>query len=169
MTLRADAQRNLDRVLDAAAACFAERGCDVSVDEIARRAGVGHGTVFRRFPTKDALIEAVVGEQIEQVRLVAEDAVGERGGFERFLRRAAEAYALNRGLIEGIKRCEGSLRVETLLASLRRLVERAQADGELRRDVTAEDVMRLVPTASLYPEVILDGLRPIRQASARGS
>ena len=54
--LRADAQRNLERVLDAAAELFAERGCDVSVDEIAGRAGVGHATVFRRFPTKDALI-----------------------------------------------------------------------------------------------------------------
>ena len=57
--LRADAQRNLGRVLDAAAEVFAERGPDASVDEIARRAGVGHGTVFRRFPTKDALVAAV--------------------------------------------------------------------------------------------------------------
>ena len=58
--LRADAQRNLERVLNSAAALFAERGCDVSVDEIARQAGVGHATVFRRFSTKDALIAAVV-------------------------------------------------------------------------------------------------------------
>jgi AcrR family transcriptional regulator len=58
--LRADAQRNLNRVLEAATEAFAEFGADVSVDEIARRAGVGHATVFRRFPTKEALIAAVV-------------------------------------------------------------------------------------------------------------
>jgi len=59
--LRADARRNLGLVLDAASEVFAERGPDASIDEIARRAGVGHGTVFRRFPTKDALLAAVLG------------------------------------------------------------------------------------------------------------
>ena len=67
MTLRADAQRNLDRLLEAAAECFAEQGVDASVDEIARRAGVGHGTVFRRFPTKDALLAAVLATQMLQL------------------------------------------------------------------------------------------------------
>ena len=64
MTLRADAQRNLDRLLDVAGECFAEQGLDVSVDEIARRAGVGHGTVFRNFPSKDDLVIAVLNERI---------------------------------------------------------------------------------------------------------
>ena len=75
MTLRADAQRNLDRLLEAAAECFAEQGVDVSVDEIARRAGVGHGTVFRRFPTKDALLAAVLAGQMLQLSNAAEDRV----------------------------------------------------------------------------------------------
>jgi len=78
MTLRADAQRNHDRVLVVAGECFAERGLDVSIDEIAKRAGVGHGTVFRRFPTKDALVAAVLDEQIRQLNDAAQTALGLR-------------------------------------------------------------------------------------------
>ena len=62
--MRADAKRNLDRVIDAACECFAAGGVDVSIDEVARRAGVGHGTVFRRFPTKEALLDAVLGKEM---------------------------------------------------------------------------------------------------------
>jgi AcrR family transcriptional regulator len=169
VTLRADAQRNLDRVLDAAAACFAEKGCDASVDEIARRAGVGHGTVFRRFPSKDALIQAVLGERLASVTTVAEECIGEPGGFERFLRHAAAEYAHNRALVEALKRCAATVHVEALTSAVERLVQRAQAAGELREDVTADDVLRLVPTASAYPDVVLDGLRAIRQGSRHGS
>ena len=92
--LRADARRNLERVLDAAARCFAEDGPDASVDEIARRAGVGHGTVFRRFPTKDDLVYAVVERHVAQMRTLAEEALddGDPGaaffGFVRTRRRA---------------------------------------------------------------------------------
>ena len=68
MTLRADAQRNLDRLLEAAAECFAEQGVDASIDEIARRAGVGHGTVFRRFATKDALLAAILAGHMRRAR-----------------------------------------------------------------------------------------------------
>src|SRR3954470_9233269 len=73
--LRADAQRNLSRVLDAAAAAFTDRGPDVSVDEIARRAGVGHATVFRRFPTKEALLAAVVEEHVDALLALARAAL----------------------------------------------------------------------------------------------
>lgn len=169
MTLRADAQRNLDRLLDAAAECFAEQGCDVSVDEIARRAGVGHGTVFRRFPTKDALLEAVIGERLAELTGLAAEVRGEPGGFERFVRYAAEMYGRDRALIEGVARCRNTAQVEALRAAVQTLVRQAQAAGELRRDVTADDVLRLVPTASTYPDVILDGLRPVRQTPRRGS
>src|SRR5439155_17386609 len=65
--LRADARRNLDRILEAAADAFAELGPDVTIDEIARRAGVGHGTVFRRFPTKDALRAAVIRVRLDEM------------------------------------------------------------------------------------------------------
>ena len=111
MTLRADAQRNLDRLLEAAGECFAEQGVDASIDEIARRAGVGHGTVFRRFPTKDALLAAVLAGQMLQLSNTADLAFGEADAgeaFDRFVRNVAEAYARNRSLIEGMKRCQAT-------------------------------------------------------------
>ena len=163
MTLRADAQRNLDRLLDVAGECFAERGLDVSVDEIAKRAGVGHGTVFRNFPSKDALVVAVLAGQIKALQAAAEEALARPDGGEAFVgffRLIAATYADNRCLIEGLERCSGSLEKAELVGAVERLVERAQRAGALRRDVTAEDVLNLVPTAARYPEIVLAGLRP---------
>jgi AcrR family transcriptional regulator len=163
MTLRADAQRNLDRLLEAAGECFAEQGVDASIDEIARRAGVGHGTVFRRFPTKDALLAAVLAGQMLQLSNTADLAYSEADAgvaFDRFVRNVGEAYARNRLLIEGLKRCEAMPEVDALLAGVSRLLQRAQDAGAVRTDVSAEDVLALVPAASSYPEIVLDGLRP---------
>src|SRR5437868_5777618 len=95
--LRADAQRNLGRVLDAAAEVFAERGPDASVDEIARRAGVGHGTVFRRFPTKESLVAAVMCRRLEEITAAAEDLLEQPDAgeaFERFIWEIGERFAL---------------------------------------------------------------------------
>src|SRR5919205_1820931 len=92
--LRADARRNLDRILDAAAEVFAELGPDAPIDEIARRAGVGHGTVFRRFPTKEALRAAVLAARLDEMQahleaLLARDDVG--AAFEDLVFYAAES------------------------------------------------------------------------------
>ena len=178
--LRADAQRNLERVLDSAAALFAERGCDVSVDEIARKAGVGHATVFRRFPTKDALIAAVVSKQVRELIAVAEEAL-ERpdagSAFRDFVWHAGELHARDRGLHEGFSRCVDMPEVAEAKAELNglidQLIERAQEAGALRADIAADDVSRLVGSAirgasgapdpelwRRYVEVVLDGLRP---------
>jgi len=154
-TLRADAQRNLDRLLQAARECFAESGIDASVDEIARRAGVGHGTVFRRFPTKDALVAAVIDATVRELTEVAE-----AGSFERFIRAAAAAYAENHALVAAMDKCRHTVQLEALEAAVRKLVRGAQARGEVRRDVTVDDVLALIPAASRVPDVILDGLRP---------
>ena len=162
MTLRADAQRNLDRLLDVAGECFAERGLDVSIDEIARRAGVGHGTVFRNFPSKDALVIAVVNKQISELGDVARAALENPDaweGFAGFFRYSAALYAKNVGLIAGVERCEGTAEKGELGRAVEELVERAQRSGALRSDVTAQDVMMLVPTAARHPEIVLDGLR----------
>jgi AcrR family transcriptional regulator len=162
VTLRADAQRNLDRLLDVAGECFAERGLEVSVDEIARRAGVGHGTVFRNFPNKDALVVAVVNQRLSELTNVARAALEDLDawdGFAGFFRHTASLYAENVGLIAGLERCAGSPEKSELGRAVEDLVERAQHSGALRRDVTAEDVMMLVPTAARYPEIVLDGLR----------
>jgi AcrR family transcriptional regulator len=178
--LRADAQRNLERVLRSATALFAERGCDVSVDEIARQAGVGHATVFRRFPTKDALIAAVVSKQIRELAAFVEEALAQEDAgeaFRAFVWQAGELYARDRGLYEGFSRCVDIREVAEAKADLNALVEqlitRAQDAGAVRSDVTADDVSTLVGSAirgtfssadpqlwRRYLEVVLDGLRP---------
>ena len=162
MTLRADAQRNLDRLLDVAEECFGERGLDCSIDEIARRAGVGHGTVFRRFATKDELVTAVLGRQLAHLTALATAAASDDdpwNGFERFLRTAGELYAANLALIAGFQLSLGSLEKNELMNAVTGLVRRAQRAGVLRRDVSGEDVMKLIPAAAGYPDVVLDGLR----------
>lgn len=176
--LRADAQRNLEQVLEAAAQLFAERGCDISVDEIAQQAGVGHATVFRRFPTKDALIGAVVSKQIRELAAFVEQALGEPDAgeaFRAFVWHAAEVHARDRALYEGLPRClelpdvaEAKRELNELVGQL---VRRAQEAGALRRDVAADDVSTLIGSAirgalhspepelwRRYVEVVLDGL-----------
>lgn len=172
MTLRADAQRNLGRVLDAAAEVFAEQGPSASVDEIARRAGVGHATVFRRFPTKDSLIAAVVEQRIAELHALAEEALeAEDAGaaFDEFVWRAAEVNAHDRGLHDCLLRCAGSPTARALQQAGVRVVERAQQSGGIRADIPAADVPALIRAALLaappgqwrsYVQVVLDGLRP---------
>src|ERR687896_812852 len=90
--LRADAERNRQRLLAAAKDLFAERGLDVTLDEVARHAGVGTGTAYRRFPNKDALIDALKVDRIGELRALAQECleeqdpwVGLTGYFERAL------------------------------------------------------------------------------------
>jgi AcrR family transcriptional regulator len=165
MTLRADAQRNLDRLLGAASECFAEQGAHASVDEIARRAGVGHGTVFRRFPTKEALLDAVLGKELDRMLLLAQAALADPDpgtGFERFFRAAAEGYARNLALVEGVERCRELPQFAPLEQASGALVRRAQEAGAVRRDLEPHEIFELVPAASRFPAVILDGLRAPR-------
>jgi AcrR family transcriptional regulator len=160
--LRADAQRTLDRLLDVAGQCFAQQGLDVSIDEIARCAGVGHGTVFRNFPTKDALVAAVLNQRVHELGDAARAALEEPDaweGFAGFFRSVAALYGENLALVEGLERCVGTPEQAELTSAVEQLVKRAQRAGALRRDVSAEDVMRLVPTAARYPDIVLDGLR----------
>jgi AcrR family transcriptional regulator len=180
--LRADAQRNLARVLEAASEAFAELGADVTVDEIARRAGVGHATVFRRFPTKEALIAAVVLERVRTIGEIA-DAALERDdpgeAFRHFVWEVAELHASDKSSFEGIAgRCRevpGVVEAKVALkASVGRLVARAQEAGALRRDIDGDDVPVLIVSAinaalqlpssepdlwRRYLGVVLDGLR----------
>jgi len=178
--LRADAQRNLGRVLDAAAEALAERGPDVSVDEIARRAGVGHGTVFRRFPTKESLLAAVMCKRLAELADGAEELLEcpDAGlAFEEFVWRIAEIYARDRALFECIPRCSEVAEVAEAKDRLHRVVEqlvtRAQEQGSIRADIDPDDIPVLVGSAILgstqaasgeawrrYVAVVLDGLRP---------
>ena len=184
--LRADARRNLGRVLEAAAEAFAELGPDVSVDEIARRAGVGHGTVFRRFPTKDALLAAVLAVRLEELADEAElllESADPTSAFDEFVWLAADACGRDRALFEGVPRCESFPEVaaakERMHACAAELLGRGQSSGALRSDVTADDVSALIVSAMhaadqrgaepdawrRYIAVVLAGLRTAPTAS----
>jgi AcrR family transcriptional regulator len=176
--LRADARRNLELVLEAASQAFAELGPDVSVDEIARRAGVGHGTVFRRFPTKSALMAAVLGLRLEELAERAEALVAESDpvtAFDEFVWLAADACGRDRAFFEGVPMCEGFAEVadakQRVHVCAETLLQRAQKAGSVRADVTVDDVSTLIGSAVLaapaepeawrrYVEIILAGLRP---------
>jgi AcrR family transcriptional regulator len=177
--LRADARRNLDRILEAASDAFAEIGPDVTIDEIARRAGVGHGTVFRRFPTKDALRAAVIGVRLDGMLTRARDLLDEPdagAAFEEFVWTAAEALRRDRALFEGLEKCEGFADVsrakQELHATVDTLIRRAHRAGAVRAGLDARDIGALVGAAiqasvyadrsdawRRYVEVVLDGLR----------
>jgi AcrR family transcriptional regulator len=181
--LRADAQRNLARVLEAAREVFAEHGLDASVTMIAERAGVGTATIFRRFPTKEALLTAVVEQRLEGMLELTRHATSSSDpakAFRTFMRAATESFVADRGFCE----CAGTevfgeSHVAALLDELNRLlgeiVRRAQDVGEVRRDVTEQDIPPLVMAiaqagASLEHvapgswrrqlDIVLDGLRP---------
>src|SRR5690349_7732936 len=99
--LRADAERNRQRLLVAATELFAERGVDVTLDDVARHAGVGVGTAYRRFANKEELIDALFEQRIDDVAALAAEALEHPdpwNGFATFLERAAEHHTANRGL-----------------------------------------------------------------------
>jgi AcrR family transcriptional regulator len=169
--LRADAERNLRRVLDAAAEVFAEHGPDASVDLIAARAGVGHATVFRRFPTKDELIAAVARQRFSRLMEIAEEALAEPDageGLTTFFWRAADLHARGQGIYECLERCEELPEAKELRRVATELVRRAQAAGAVRTDVSAEDALALIGAAidagpkrwRQHLTIVFDGLKP---------
>jgi AcrR family transcriptional regulator len=181
--LRRDAQRNRDAILVAAQSVFGERGLDAGVDEIARRAGVGMGTLYRRFPHKDDLIAAIFEQRLAELAAVAEAALHDPkpwDGLVRVLAAVGELQAANRGfkdILAHTLRREGALtpvrlRVRRLNAEL---VERAQQAGVLRDDITPEDITVFLlslcvvvdTTSDVAPDfwrrflaIAMDGLRP---------
>jgi AcrR family transcriptional regulator len=179
--LRADAARNRELLLAAAAEEFAERGLDASVADIARRAGVGKGTVFRHFATKDDLLAAIVLERITTLNAVGEsllDAADPGTALLEFLTVAAHQRQ-QRDL--SFLRAAGELNAEVaqaraqLFQTIHALVDRAREHGALRADITGADVIVLMcapnhvtsylPNASpdlwqRYLAIIFDGLRP---------
>lgn len=186
--LRADAERNRQRILAAAAELFTERGLEPSLDDVARHAGVGVGTVYRRFPDKASLADALFDERIDALVALAEQAQAEPDAWAAlvsFLERSAEMLVSNRGLrqilmfaAEGHDR--GICARDRMRPAIESLIERAQADGQVRADLRPTDVpmiefmvaaaaeyaWQVRPTVwRRYLALILDALRP---ASASG-
>jgi AcrR family transcriptional regulator len=142
---RADARRNRDKVLRAARQAFATSGYDVPLDEIAALAGVGPGTVYRHFPSKEALFEAVIAVRL---RDLADDARSRAAAadpgeaFFGFLARIGEEAAAKRDMPDAIE-APGPLR-EEMHAGLGVLLRRAQQAGAVRADLTVPDLMVLL-------------------------
>jgi len=151
--LRADAVRNRAHVLAIAQEVFAEQGLDVPIDEIAKRAGVGVGTLYRHFPTKQALFEAIVADRIERVadrarELASADDPG--AAFFGFVTTLIEEGAAKRDFVDALARSgvsvgsASSVFKRRFRAALAMLIERAQQAGAVREDVDVEDVLALV-------------------------
>jgi AcrR family transcriptional regulator len=149
--LRRDAQRNRERILAAAREVFAARGVHATLDDVAARAGVGVGTVYRRFPNKDALLDELFEERIAEVAALAETALSDPNAWEaliRFLEGLEEVCSADRALEHLVlhtgRSDERLARArERLLAPIAALVERAKADGRLRGDLDASDIRML--------------------------
>src|SRR4051795_13496216 len=147
--LRADAARNRTRVLEAARTAFAQQGLDVGVEEIARRAGVGKGTLYRRFPTKEALVQAIfddILDEIEQLSAETDEEPDPRTAFAHYLSASARMQASNQGFYDVVARGLGAAALtpeqrERLLRAAGRPLQRAQEVNAVRADLVPEDVM----------------------------
>jgi AcrR family transcriptional regulator len=187
--LRADAQRNRDRILEAAENVFAVEGIEVPVDLIAEKAGVGVGTLYRHFPTKEKLCEAVLLDRLSDLAVDAQelvDADDPKTAFFGFVAHAVEEGAAKRDLIvavmgAGLEFEEASVAVKDgLREAIGVLLERAQAVGAVRPDVTPDAVLALigatcqatahadsVPARDLL-NIVCDGLRVQAASSEPG-
>ena len=167
--LRSDAARNRERILAAARGVFAERGLDATLDDVAHHAGLGVGTVYRRFPSKDDLVEALFEQAINEVVDLAEQAAGMSDswqGFVSFLERATEMQVENVGLRDiilhsGYGRDRVSLARAKIIPPVTRLVERAQDEGYLRKDFLPTDIPvieLMVSSVALYTSSVAQDL-----------
>jgi AcrR family transcriptional regulator len=175
--MRADARRNRERILKAARAVFADAGLDAQIDDVAKRARVGVGTVYRHFPTKEALLHALVRERFAQIAQIADEVMAREdswAAFSELIWRSAELSAADRGFNEAVATLDQRAVVEEcgLGGKLDVLMARAKASGQMRADATERDVsimmcgcgsvMRTMPIPDAwrrYLEIMLDGLR----------
>ena len=160
-TLRADARRNYRRVLGAARAVFAEHGTDASLRDVARRAGVGIGTLYRHFPTREALLEAILSDRFDTLRTTAEHSLAAASPVDAlvtWLRDFATVTTTYQGLpatVMAAKGDEGSrlhASCEAMQAAGARLLARAQEDGIVRPEVTAAELFALAAAIAWVSE-----------------
>jgi AcrR family transcriptional regulator len=178
--LRRDAQRNRERIIAAAREVFATRGFAATLDDVAHHAGVGVGTVYRRFPTKEALVQALFADRLADVIALGEQALAEPSawdGLVLLLTRSARMHAADRGLRDAVLSvgklhlAELKDRITTLAGQV---VDRAKAEGTLRPDVEQTDIPIILAMVSevagcspgtrpdayeRYLTLIIDGLR----------
>ena len=175
---RADARRNQEKLLAAAREAFTERGKEASLEDIARRAGVGIGTLYRNFPTREALLEAVYVDEVEEISRKAHD-LADRDPWEAltaWLREYAGFSATKRALLDAmLATMDADAAVFTscrtaIMDAGGLLLRRAQEAGVVRPDTSVIDVVRMVSSIAAIPtadpgqverilDVALDGLR----------
>jgi AcrR family transcriptional regulator len=175
---RADAARNFDKLLDAARAAFAEDGVDASLEDIARRAGVGIGTLYRNFPTRRDLLEAVYFDEVDGLRRSADEVSGREpwdalaDWLHHFAGYTATKRSVAQELLAHADRDAPQWRAArgVVVGTGEALLTRAQEAGVARRDVSWTEVGRLVNAAAAIPatsdeevarmvDLVLDGLR----------
>jgi AcrR family transcriptional regulator len=148
---RADAIRNRERVLEAAKVVFSAGGPDASLEAVAGRAGVGIGTLYRHFPTREALFEAVYRREVQQLSELAEQLKSEAApvdALRRWLRSNVELVATKKGMLAALAlTVDGSSELyahtfDRLTKAVGALLQRAVAAGEIRADISAEDLLR---------------------------
>lgn len=179
--LRADAQRNRLRLVEVAAKAFAKRGADASLEEIARQAGVGIGTLYRHFPTREHLVEVVYRRELELLATAATELMAENApdiALEEWMHRFVSYMAAKRGMASSLKLlftsnsalfAEGSTLMNT---TFDKLLRAAIAAGSVKDDIEASDVLYAlfgiysIPDTSEWRErahrivrLIMDGLR----------
>ena len=190
---RADAVRNRERVLEAAKLVFSAGGAEASLEAVAKRAGVGIGTLYRHFPAREALFEAVYRREVEQLSELAEQLKNAKDPVEalrRWLRSGVEFVATKKGMMAALALAVQSgselhaFSFERLTKAIGSLLDRAIAAGEMRADISPEDLLRAFfgmcyvhdqpgwqATALRLLDVFVDGLRvrPPSKARARSS
>lgn len=151
-TLRADASDNRERILDAACSLLSAEGLNVSMRQVARHAGVGSATLYRRFPTKQILVTAVFADQVRACRAIADDGLADPDpwrGFRLVIERTCELHARNRGFTEAFmatypEALDFAADREYTLTSLAELTRRAKGAGDLRPDFVLDDLVLML-------------------------
>ncbi len=178
---RADARRNRERLLEVASDAFTESGVDASLEDIARRAEVGIGTLYRHFPSRDALLEAVFRRNVDQLcdgAAALLDALPAEQALDEWMRRFVAYVASKRGLamhLKSVVSADSELFAyshDRMHATIRRLVEAAVGAGAIRADADADDLLRALSGVCLMADgpgwqdqacrisaLLMDGLR----------
>jgi AcrR family transcriptional regulator len=179
--MRADAKRNYDRLVEAAREVFREQGYDASLDEVAKRAGVGPGTLYRHFPNRDALLDAIMQSWVERVDDAAEKALTHEGSARDLLIGWFEEYvkliSLHKGGPAKITSAMGDpdspilTKCQVLVRASDRIVERLRVEGALRDGVETLQMTRLVggvATVADQANLDADAVRPLLAVVADG-
>jgi len=176
-TLRADAARNREKLLSAATEAFAQSGTNASLEAIAKRAGVGIGTLYRHFPTRDALVEAAYRNEVAQLSAAAGELLADHPAdvaLAEWMRRFLAYVETKRGMadaLESLMASNSALFAESkqqMISAVTELVEAGRASGTLRPDADPDDILRAMPAVKSIEDpkqaervlaLLVDGLR----------